>query len=186
LTEFTGVFDNNPMSNLGVVLIFLLLIASCGGESSLSRVGDEVPYYVAKNYEQITVSPQGRAVVKAGAVEAFQREDKTVFFEAELKEYDSDGELLMEGRAEKVELWGGNDAAAQGDIYVRDFVDNTSLKAEKLTWENRERLLSGEGMVSIEFKDGVKISGEGFVADVARDVYEFKQGARGAFETDEQ
>jgi len=174
------------MSNLGVVLICLLLIASCGDKSSLSGLGDEIPYYIAENYEQITVSPQGRVVIKAGTVEAFQREDKTVFFEAELTEYDSDERLLMEGKAEKIELGGNNDATAQGDIYVRDFIDNTSLRAEKLTWENRERFLSGEGVVDIEFKDGVRISGEGFVADVARNVYEFKQGARGTFETDDE
>ena len=186
MTEFTGVSDNNPMSNLSVVFICLLLVASCDSESSVSSLGDEIPYYVAENYKQITVSSGGRVEVIASSVEAFQEEDKLVFFEAELTEYDPGGRVLMEGGAEIIELEGNNDAAAQGNIHVRDFIDNTSLKAEKLTWKNRERLLSGDGVVSIEFKDEVKISGEGFVADVARKVYEFKQGASGVFEIDDE
>jgi len=176
------------MSSLSVILISLLLLfaASCGDETSAPVLGEEIPYYVAKGFEQTTVSSQGRAEIKASTVEAFQKEDRNVFFEAELTEYDSDGKVLMEGRGKRIELEGNNDATAQGDIYVRDLIDDTSLEAEKLTWRNRERLLSGEGVVSIEFKDKVKISGEGFVADVARGVYEFQLGAKGTFETDDE
>jgi len=171
------------MPHPSVILISLLFIASCDSKLSSSRTEDEIPYYIAKGLEQITISSQGRAEIKADVVEAFQETDRTVFLEAELTEYDSDGKVLMEGRARKIELEGNNDAVAQGDIYVRDFVGGISLEAEKLTWKNRERLLSGEGVVSIGFKDSIEISGEGFVADIARNVYEFKSGASGTFET---
>jgi len=176
------------MLSLSVILISLLLLltASCGDDKSAVGLGEEIPYYVAEGFEQITVSSQGRVEIKANTVEAFQKEDRNVFFEAELMEYDLDGNVLMEGRAERIELEGNNDATAQGDIYVRDFVDDTSLEAEKLTWKNRERLLSGEDVVSIEFEDKVEISGEGFVADVAHNVYEFRLGARGKFETNDE
>ncbi len=186
MTEITGAFDNKLMlrQSLIFVSLSLLLIVSCDSESSTLRPLDEIPYYVAENFEQITVSSLGRVEIIASKVEAFQEEDKTIFFEAELTEYDSDGKILMEGRAKKIELDGNNDAVAHGDIYVRNSIDETSLEAEKLTWENRERLLSGEGVVSIEFRNEVEISGEGFVADVARKVYEFKLGAKGTFETD--
>jgi len=163
-----------------------LLTTSCGSELPELKAGSEIPYYVAEGFEQITVSSLGRVEIRASKVEAFQEDDKTVFFETQLTEYDSDGKVLMEGNAKKIELEGNNDAAARGDIYVRDFINDTSLEAEKLIWKNRERLLSGEGVVSVKFKDEVEISGEGFVADIARKVYEFKLGARGTFEADEE
>lgn len=83
------------MSSLSVILISLLLLfaVSCGDETSAPVLGDEIPYYVAKGFEQTTVSSQGRVEIKASTVEAFQKEDRNVFFEAELTEYDSDGKL---------------------------------------------------------------------------------------------
>lgn len=173
-------------SSLILISIFFLLTTSCGDETPVLGVVDEIPYYVAEGFEQITVSSLGRVEIRASKIEAFQEEDKNVFFEAELTEYDSDGKILMNGRAKRIELEGDNDAVAHGDIYVRNFIDETSLEAEKLTWRNRERLLNGEGVVSIEFRNEVKISGEGFVADIARKVYEFKSGAKGTFETDDK
>ncbi len=172
------------MLRLPAIAIFLtlLILVSCEDEQSVSAALGEVPDTVSENFRQVTVSSTGRMEIEAGRVESYGKKDVTVFLEALLREFDSTGEKTLEGSAERIEITGDRDGFAEGGIRIHDYSGDSSLEAEYLNWDNRERLLTGEGKVRIESGDGLTITGDGFVADMARETYRFTEGVEGTLE----
>ena len=169
------------MSRLPAAFIFLilLLMVSCDVEQSVSAALGEVPDTVSENFRQVTISSTGRMEIEAGRVENYGKKDVTVFLEAGMREFNSTGEKTLEGSADRIEFTGNRDGIAEGGIIIHDFSGDSRLEAEYLNWDNKGRLLTGEGKVRIESGDGITITGEGFVADIARETYRFTDGVEG-------
>jgi len=180
----SGGFDNDSMlkSSCTAVFFALVLLVSCRDDTAVSAALGEVPDTVSENFTQVTVSPTGRMEVTAGRVEYYQKRDTTVFTNAGLVEFNSSAEKTLEGSADRIGLDGNNSGFAEGGIVLRDFINDNRLEAEYLKWDDKERLLSGEGKVRIESGDGITITGEGFIADIARETYTFSKGVEGTLE----
>ncbi len=183
-----GGFDNDSMSRTSIVILIFtfLFLVSCEDDSAVSAALGEIPDTVSENFRQVTVSPTGRLEVSAGRVEYFDKSDNTVFMDAAMVEFNSSMEKTLEGKAQRIELTGNQNGFARGGIILQDFNSETRLEADYLEWDNKERLLTGEGKVRIESGDGITISGEGFTADTARETYRFSKGVKGTLEINDE
>jgi len=175
-----------PKILLLIIISTLFIITSCDDDQSVSAALGEVPDTVSDNFKQVTVSSTGRLEISAGKVEHYNKSDITVFMDAGMVEFNSMEEKTLEGSADRIELTGNRNGFADGRIVLEDFVGDTRLEAEHLTWDNKERLLTGEGTVHIVSGDGIQISGEGFSADTARESYSFSKGVEGTLEISDE
>ncbi len=119
-------------------------------------------------------------------MENYSKNDITVFSDAGMREFNADGEKTLEGGADRIEITGDRDGTAEGAIEIQDFSGDSRLDAEYLEWDSKNRLLTGEGVVRIESGDGLTISGEGFIADTARESYRFTDGVEGFLELNDE
>lgn len=160
-----------------------LILPSCG-DGDTEGAGKPLPDTLARNVRRVTVSAAGRVEIDAETVETYTDEDTTVFLNARIEETDPQGEPVLQGGADRIELQGNDDGSASGNIMIRNLTEDSRLEAEKLNWTDAERLLSGEGKVTVELGDGLTVSGERFQADMARETYEFSGGVQGTLEID--
>jgi len=176
------------MSKISILLILstLVFLISCGDDQSVSAALGEVPDTVSDNFKQVTVSSTGRLEINAGKVEHFSNSDTTVFMDAGIVEFNSLDEKTLEGCADRIVLTGDRNGFAKGGIVLEDFTGDTRLEAEHLIWDNKERVLTGEGKVRIISGDGIQISGEGFSADTARESYSYSKGVEGTLEISDE
>ncbi len=159
--------------------LFLLAFPSCRNSGDIAAVAGEIPDTVSENFRQVTVSSTGRIEIESQRVETFAKKELTVFSEASVKEFDAEGTPTLEGRADHIETEGGGEGHAHGDIFIHDIPGEFRLEAERLEWNDKERLLTGVGPVDIETGDGLTVRGEGFTADMARETFSFSEGAEG-------
>ena len=161
-------------------MLLCLILPSCGHDAE--EAVKTLPDTVAQNVRRVTVSAAGRVEVDAETVETYTDEDTTVFLKARIEETDPQGELVLKGGAERIEMEGDDDGSASGGIVIQNLREESRLEAEQLDWADSERLLSGEGKITVELGDGLTISGERFQADLARETYEFSGGVQGTLE----
>ena len=166
-------------SMLILMCLLLLVFSSCRNKDDAAAAAGEIPDTVSENFRQVTVSSTGRIEIESQRVETFAKKELTVFFEASVKEFDAEGILILEGRADHIETAGSGDGFADGGVFVRNIPGEFRLEAERLEWDDKERLLSGVGTVDIETGDGLTVRGEGFTADMARETFSFSEGAEG-------
>ncbi len=170
-----------------LIIVFMsLLLYSCSDEQSVSAALGEVPDTVSDNFRQVTVSSTGRVEISAGKVEHYSKSDTTVFMDAGMTEFNSSLEKTVEGSADRIVLTGDRDGFAEGGIVLEDLAGDMRLEAEHLTWDNKQKLLVGEGKVRIASGDGIEIIGEGFSADTARESYSFSKGVEGTLEISDE
>jgi len=163
-------------------LLGWLLLSSCDSDGRAAAALGEVPDTVSEGFRQVTVSSTGRIEVESDRVETYQDRDITVFSGARMREFDAEGELRIDGRADLIEVDGDRNGRAEGGITVQDFSEDLRLEADQLEWDDGERRLNGTGPVSIASGDGLAVAGEGFQADLARESYVFTDGAEGTLE----
>ena len=168
-----------------VILILLALLSSCTDGARVSAALGEVPDTVSENLRQVSVSPTGRVVIESERVEVYSDKDLSLFFDAGFQEFGSEGELLLEGNAERIEIEGSRDGSAEGTIRIYDVSEDSRLEAERLEWDDSERILTGQGIVRIETEDGLVVEGRGFIADMARETYRYTDGVEGTLEIED-
>ncbi len=167
-------------------LCILTVLASCGSNESVTAALEEQPDTISRGFRQVTVSGNGRIEVESEMVEVYNKQNLSVFSIATLQEFNSQGELSISGRADRIELKGNRNGSAEGGIRLQDIPENSTLEAEKLIWDNKERMLRAEGLVRVETGDGLKLQGEGFVADLSRDSYRFSSGVSGSLVVEDE
>ena len=178
---FCGGFDNNPMKVLPLFIVFTLLV-SCGSGMATQEALGEIPDTISENFSQVTVSSTGRMEIRAARVEHYDKNDITVFTDAEAVEFNSSADKMMEARAGRINLEGNRNGSAEGSIVLQDFSNDVRLEAEYLDWNDKKKILTGTGEVHIESGDGIRIVGKGFSADTARESYSFSKGVTGTLE----
>ncbi len=144
-----------------------------------------MPDLVAMEVRQISVSDKGRIEISANMVETFNKDDYSVFHEANIVEKDTDGIITLEGGARRIQVHGNNNGSASGNVYVKNVEDNTTLKADSVEYKADNRQLTGQGDIQIDLGDGLSVYGEILEADLARDTYALSNTIQGTIEFDE-
>jgi len=104
------------------------------------------------------------------------------------EEYDSQGRLATEARADRVVYHTDSEnAEVEGNILIRVPEDKASLAAASLSWVKEGRRLSGGAGQSVRIarENGSFVEGRGFRADFRRRRLEFAEGVGGSYVEDE-
>ena len=116
----------------------------------------------------VTLSDSGRvkAIIKAGYIRVYEEPRQTLLSEGVVVDFfDEDGRKtsVLTSREGKVDD-PTNDLEAWGDVVVVSQEDSTTLKTERLFWDNTRRLVHTPEFVSI-VSPSEKIQGTGFEAE---------------------
>lgn len=178
------------MSRLWVIgWIAILLWEGCSFDYREAQVTEEledtIPNIVMEGFQQTVVS-HGTVVlrVQVDRAESFEKKKRTVFQGVRFYEYDEEGKLITEGKADRVVYYfDTKNAEAYGNLWVHSVREEGMIYAETLLWNDKERTLSSpEGQqVRLQDEEGSWIEGTGFLADMKRLIITYSGSVLGEY-----
>ncbi len=154
-----------------LVVVAALLLSACEEKikpSVLSEVdSNSLPQQESWN-STVTLTDSGRvkAVIKAGYIQVYEEPRRTMLSEGVVVDFYNDAGIRnsvltsREGKVNDVT----NDFEAWGNVIVVSQEDSTTLRTERLFWDNRKQLIHTPEFVSI-VSPNEKIQGTGFEAE---------------------
>jgi LPS export ABC transporter protein LptC len=163
-----------------------LAAAGCSFDYEPATVAEnlgEIPDTVLENFSQ-TVVRDGRPLLLMQAAEArtFGASKRVLLRGAVFKEFDSTGQLSIEGRAERATFHTDTEnAELSGGIELYSSRDKARVRAESIAWDRERRLARGGAaeVVAVDRDDGSRIQGSGFEADFRARTIRFTAGVSG-------
>ena len=177
-----------------LLTILGLFCLSCSLDYDQARVAESIPGQIPETilFEFThTVVSGGRewVILQAERAETYGERNEIVLEGVYFREYDQDGKLLTEARAERaVFATDSEDATVSGSIQIYSHEEQASLQAGRLTWVREgRRLVADDGQtVRLQKDDGSYVEGEGFSADFRRKKLEFSSRVRGSYVREEE
>jgi len=172
-----------------LLLLLAAALAGCSLDYEEARVAQDmsagIPDTVMTSFRH-TVVTGGRVWVRLEAerAESYVKSKRIVLSGVRFEEYDSAGELVTEGRADRAVFFTDSEnAEVSGGIRIRAPGEKAALSAGRLVWTKEGRRLEGGAgeLVQIAKDDGAFISGRGFRADFRRRRLEFAEGVTGRY-----
>ncbi len=178
------------MKRSGVIILVLgFFFLSCSFDYREAQVPedleDTIPNIVLTGFRQTVVS-KGNVVlrIQVAKAEGFERKKRTIFQQVQFSEFDEEGKLITEGRADTVVYESETkNATVSGKVLIHSLREEGKILAETLSWNDKERILtSPEGdRVRLEDEKGSWIEGTGFTADLRRLLVTFSGPVRGEY-----
>lgn len=170
-----------------------LFLGSCSLDYSAAAVDEalnaDIPRTVLVDFVHTRVSrgrPQFR--MKAARAEVYEEREETRLYDVVFHEYDSQGNILTQGKAQEV-LFETTTENAQitGNIVVYSAKEETQLSAEKILWDNESKQLTsgGESLVTLLQNNGTTLKGSGFTGDFTYNTYDFAQPVEGLYRSND-
>lgn len=175
-------------------LAFLVILSACSLDYEEARLAEEIaaetPETVMVSFTH-TVVVDGKVWVKltADRAESYEKRKQIILQGVSFQEYDSQGKLATEARADHAVFYSETeDATAAGSIVIRSPGEESTLRAQTLSWfKEGKRLEAGpQESVRLEKQDGSFVEGRGFKADFRRKRMEFSSGVRGSYVWEEK
>jgi len=172
-----------------LICVFLLFVAGCSLDYSQVSVTEEmseqIPDSVLHDFTY-TVVENGTPIYRLEAEKAeFYTERKETHVEKLVfREYDSDEQLITEGRSDSALFSTDTEnAELEGNLRFYTSIEEARFEADYLYWNNAEKILAGSetGRVLIIEDSGSRLEGVGFEADVKRRIVEFSGPVAGTF-----
>ncbi len=154
------------------------------------RLAEEIPDTILEKFSQTVVRDgKPQLVLEAGEARTYRASNRVLLRGARFSEYDSQGELAIEGRAERAVFHTDTENAEfSGEIVLYSARDKATLRATVLDWEREHRFARGgpDSAVIVEKDDGSRIEGSGFEADFRTHTIRFASGVRGTVVREEK
>ena len=167
---------------------------SCSLDYREALVGEELsettPETVLVNFKYTRVR-QGKelAFVEGEKGETFTKKNETVLYKVHFIEYDEEGGILNEGRANQAVYNNktGN-AEIHGSIYVYSYKEKAAITAADLNWISETKVLKGspKEIITLKKDDGSYIEGRGFTADFKQKSISFFSNVKGQYVSKEK
>lgn len=185
---------------VGVKRFFIagLLVASFTFSCSLDyrealvaeELSETTPETVLVNFKYTRVRQGNKiAFVEGEKGETFTKKNETILYKVHFIEYDREGGILNEGRADRAVYNNktGN-AEIHGNIYVYSYKEKAGVTAEDLSWAGKTRILKGkpDEIIKLKKDDGSYIKGEGFTADFKQKSIRFLAKVNGQYVNNEK
>lgn len=171
------------------ILCLGLFLASCSFDYREAQVPedleDTIPNIVLRGFRQTVVS-KGKVVlrIQVDKAEGFERKKRTIFQGVKFSEFDEEGKLLTEGRADTVVYESDTkNATVSGKVLIHSLREEGKIRAETLSWNDKDRLLTSpeRDRVRLEDEKGSWIEGTGFTADLKRLLVTFSGPVQGEY-----
>jgi len=154
------------------------------------ELAEEIPDSVMLDFSQTVVQEDGRWIrIQAERAEMYEKLDKMVVRNVVFEEFDAEGNLRTEGRAEQaVYHTDTENAEFKGAIVFNLTEEEVTLASEAMTWVEESRLLTTPPGVTVllERGDGSFIRGQDLVADLRRMVVELGAAVQGSLVIEEE
>jgi LPS export ABC transporter protein LptC len=184
------------MNEAKAVLFFLLALCflSCSLDYEQARVAESIPGQIPETIllDFIHTVVSGGSVwviLEAERAESYGERNEIILQGVFFREYDDEGELLTEARADRaVFATDSENATLSGSIQIYSHGEKASLQASRLSWvrEGRRLVADEEQTVRLQKDDGSYVEGEGFSADFRRKRLEFSSRVRGSYVREEE
>jgi LPS export ABC transporter protein LptC len=184
----------NTFRHLVPAVLLQVLLASCSLDYEQARVAENIPEQIPETilFDFIhTVMSKGKVwvVLKADRAETYSERDEIVLYNVLFREYDGQGGLRTEARAEQAVFHTDSEnASVSGSIVIYSTEEQAELQASRLTWiREGRRLVADDGQtVRLQKDDGSFVEGQGFSADFRRKKLEFASRVRGSYVWEEE
>jgi LPS export ABC transporter protein LptC len=170
----------------------LLVFSGCSFDYGSAQAEDTgQPDIIMNDVEYVRVRNADPVVrFQAQRAERYEKRQLMELEDFSFEQFESHGEEInAAGRAgtASVELDSGNIRLGGGVSLAVDSEDIT-IETEKLSWRDRERVLSGdeEGAVNILRENGTSFTGWGFTANARNRTWEFSGGVEGSYTHDDE
>jgi len=154
------------------------------GAGLSDSLSEEIPDMIIEDYESVEVRDGSPALrIEAGRALFYNKKEETHLSDVNFYNYD-DQEVAAHGQTSKAILnMKSGDASMSGGILIESTEDESKLKAETLDWIDEEKLLSSNRIdkVYVTDKDGSRLEGSGFSADIKRKSISFEGDVTGEF-----
>jgi len=184
---------------LAVFSVFIILaIAGCSLDYSSLYVtedmSEEIPDSILYDFTHTSVK-DGIPVFRlsAGTAYIYNKKQETQLSDILFQEYDGQGEIITEGRAdEAIFFTDSEDAEFWGNLFFYSLSEEASFETAYLYWNNEEKKLLGreDSDVHIMRDTGTEILGTGFEAEARTRIVTFTGPVSGTYvledEDDEQ
>ena len=149
------------------------------------ELAENIPEAIFTDFSHMAVK-ETRLVFTLEASEArlFQKQKRTELTGVRFREYDDNGKISVEGRANRaVYHTDTENAEIYGAVYFRSNQEEITMYAESLFWDRKARMLTAnaEEAVRIVKDDGSFITGRGFSADARKKSINYSSGVRGTY-----
>lgn len=146
---------------------------------------DETPALRMSSVTVVTVEEgRERFRIQAASLEDYENTFRRIIRGADFTEYTTGGDTAARGRADRIEFDTRSDnAVLEGNISFTSVNDKTTVSADYLEWNDKERRLSGRpgGEVFLERDNGTLVRGFGFSADFPSRIFRFSRSVSGRY-----
>lgn len=174
------------LNNLLLISIVCLL-AGCTinyNEQGQVKKSEEIPDSVMENFNLVQMKNNSPfTVVKADRTEIYNSKNKTLLYNIEFTEYDSeDQRVITKGNAGLVEYDNETENAqlTKGLNFYSES-EEIDITGEEIYWTKETKTIESnmEDSIKVVKEDGSVIEGYGFKADLKNSTFSFKKGVTG-------
>ncbi|RKX80246.1 MAG: LPS export ABC transporter periplasmic protein LptC [Spirochaetes bacterium] len=183
-----------PIILFGVILSLLRLLFSCSLDYEkamlVEELSEEIPDTIIYNFTQTKVIDGNiRYRVYAARAENYEKRKQTVLTDVHFREYNEEGEVITEGRADQITFFTETEnAQLSGNLDFYSALEEARISGEYLIWNNERKTLSSEkqDLIKIEKDSGSKVMGRGFEADFTQKSIFFSEEVAGEWVDEEE
>lgn len=136
---------------------------------------------------RMVIERDNRLELEAGWIASYPAQLRQEFRDLSFREYGPDGDLRLEGYAERGILQTDvENVELLGTVRFYSELEEAQLTSSYLFWDNADRVLTGapDDEVTITREDGTRLLGTGLRVDGRRNSVEFSGSVRGRYTTD--
>ena len=156
-----------------IILVIASLSLSCSLDYSdagiVETLSEEIPNTIIYKYKTVEIQNGSPILqIEADKAEVYDSKEETYLLNVNFYNY-KDDKINNHGSTDFAVLkMKSGDAVLTGSIEIESIEDETSLRAESLSWKDDEKILSSEpkDKVTVRDEDGSVLSGLGFSADI--------------------
>ncbi len=162
-----------------LILLISVFSFSCSidyGDSILpDEMKEDIPDNILRSF-LYTENSDGHKTFSlyAAKAEIFNTKEQTILTDVVFQQFDSNGNLIAEGRSDRGVIFQDNDnAEMRGNIQIYSSREEAELSTSYLYWDNEENTLTGrqDTPMTIKKDSGTVLSGRDFSADMRTKTY---------------
>ncbi len=171
------------------ILLVSFLALSCSidyGDTTLpDEMMEDIPDNILRSFLYTENSGGHKTFsIYAAKAEILNTKEQTILEDVVFRQFDPEGSLITEGRADRGVIFSENDnAEISGNIRIYSSAEEAELDTAYLYWDNKEKTLTGRQNKSITIRkdSGTVITGKDFSADMRTKTYSLGSGIHGEY-----
>jgi len=137
---------NNILSGLSILILMISCSIDYGDSILPDKIMDDTPDNILYHF-LYTESSKGNKdfSIYADKAEIYNARKQTVLTDVVFQQYDSNGTVVTEGKADKGLIFTEtNNAELSGDLRIYSSAEEAEIKTSYLFWNNEDKTLTGK------------------------------------------